>query len=167
MRVQDGQEGWWWWDWPSDQVSVRGPEDRILSLLSRLKFCAWEVFDFLKSQLHSVGSVLFPIAHRFSDCPYRWTWGGSAFWGWRRSIGRKLAVWQSNSGEVKLGERMGEIVRAIDIWVGIIYDTWALKLQPLSTWFRCTSICGMAESSHLVYYALLALPAERHCCLFV
>lgn len=33
----------------------RGPEDRIPSLLPRLKFCAWEEFNVFKSQLHSVG----------------------------------------------------------------------------------------------------------------
>lgn len=90
-RVQDGQEVRWWWDWPSDQVSVRGPEDRIPSLLPRLEFCAWEVFNFLKSQLHSVGSVLLPFAHRFSDCPYAWAWGGGrAFGGRGGSIGWQL-----------------------------------------------------------------------------
>lgn len=97
-RVQDGQGGRWWWDWPSDQVRARRPEDRIPSLLPRLKFCAWEVFNFLKSQLHSVGSVLFPFAHRFSDCPYAGAWGGgSAFGGWGGSIGWQLAClteWQ-------------------------------------------------------------------------
>lgn len=58
-----------------------GPEDRIPSLLPRLKFCAWEVFNFLKSQLRSVGSVISPIAHRFSDCPYAWAWGGGSAFG--------------------------------------------------------------------------------------
>lgn len=81
-----------------------GPEDRIPSLLPRLKFCAWEVFNFLKSQLRSVGSVISPIAHRFSDCPYAWAWGGGSAFGdggvggaGEESIGWQLAcytVWQ-------------------------------------------------------------------------
>lgn len=75
--VPDGQEGWWsrwwwwWWDWPSDQAYVERLGGRIPSLLPRLEFCAGEVFNFLKSQSHPVGSVrLSPCAHRFSDRPH-------------------------------------------------------------------------------------------------
>lgn len=173
-RVQDGQEGWWWWNWPSDQMSMRRPEDRIPSLLPRLEFCAREVFNFVKSQLHSVGSVLFPFAHRFSDCPDARAWGGGwVFGGWEvgRGINRKAAC-LFDKGEAKLEEReWGEIVKAIDIWVGIIHDTWALELQPLSTWFRITSICGLvvAHSAHSIlgHSALVALTTEKPCQLIV
>lgn len=80
-----------------------GPEDRIPSLLPRLKFCAWEVFNFLKSQLRSVGSVISPIAHRFSDCPYAWAWGGgSAFGDGGGRINRMAACLLHSVAEVKL-----------------------------------------------------------------
>lgn len=38
-----------------------GPGERIPSLLPRLEFCAWEVFNFLKSQLHSAGGSSFSL----------------------------------------------------------------------------------------------------------
>lgn len=89
-----------------------GPEDRIPSLLPRLKFCAWEVFNFLKSQLHSVGSVLFSLlptglVPALTPRPQAVWGGGLAFGGWGRGGGgiNRMAACLFDRGEAKLGER--------------------------------------------------------------
>lgn len=90
---QDGRAGpWWWWRWPSDQVSAWSPEDRIPSLLPWLKFCAWEVFNFSNPNCTQWGVFFFPLPTGLVAAPTPGPEGGGGI--------NRMAGCQFDRGEV-------------------------------------------------------------------
>ncbi len=61
-----------WWRWPLlDRSVLWGEWDLYTAALAGI--CAWEVFNFLKSQLHSAGGgLLFCLQLRSWGCPCVW-----------------------------------------------------------------------------------------------